>query len=248
LNQTILSRHDAIRQAADARLQLADAIGVPPTAVEGIEILFEGVRALPARVPDEAVRRQALQQRPDLLSALAEYASSEATLQLEIARQYPDIRLNPGYYFDQGENKWTLGLSVTLPILNQNQGAIAIAEAGRKASAARFNALQATVIAAIERAVTGYQMALDKLDDAKLLKDEAAERVKAVSAMLSAGHVSRVELSQQELELSAAALALIDTQSAAQIALGTLEDALQVQMDWTRSIETSPRLSTRSQP
>jgi broad specificity phosphatase PhoE len=30
----------------------------------------------------------------------------------EIAKQYPDIHLGPGYQYDQGVNKWTLGFSV----------------------------------------------------------------------------------------------------------------------------------------
>ena len=58
---------------------------------------------------------------------LAEYQASQSALQLEIARQYPDVQLGPGYEFDQGDNKWMLGLGVTLPVFNQNQGAIAAA-------------------------------------------------------------------------------------------------------------------------
>jgi outer membrane protein TolC len=35
-----------------------------------------------------------------VLAALADYAASEAALRLEIAKQYPDIHLNPGYQLD----------------------------------------------------------------------------------------------------------------------------------------------------
>ena len=38
----------------------------------------------------------------------------EAALRLEIAKQYPDVHLNPGYQFDTGENKWALGVGLTL--------------------------------------------------------------------------------------------------------------------------------------
>ena len=41
----------------------------------------------------------------------------------------PDVHLNPGYQFDQGDNKWSIGLTFDLPILNQNQGPIAEAKA-----------------------------------------------------------------------------------------------------------------------
>ena len=112
-----------------------------------------------ARIPEAddltsaEARRAALQSRTDILAALAEYAASESALQLEIAKQYPDIHLSPGYQFDQGDNKWHLGLSAELPVLNRNQGPIAEAEARRAESAARFEALQAKVIAEIDRAL-----------------------------------------------------------------------------------------------
>ena len=67
-----------------------------------------------------------------MLSALAEYAASESALQVQIARQYPDIHLRPGYELDQNKNKWQLGVSMDLPILNQNQGPIAEAKAKRE--------------------------------------------------------------------------------------------------------------------
>ena len=80
------------------------------------------------------------------MGALADFAASQATLRLEIAKQYPDVRLSPGYQYDQGDNKWSLGLSVDLPVLNRNQGPIAEAKARRSEAAARFNAVQAKAL------------------------------------------------------------------------------------------------------
>ena len=57
--------------------------------------------------------------------ALADYAASQSALQLEIAKQYPDLHLGPGYELDQTDNKWSLGISLDLPILNHNQGPVA---------------------------------------------------------------------------------------------------------------------------
>ena len=103
-----------------------------------------------AELPLVEIRRRALLQRTDVLSALAAYAASESALRLEIAKQFPDLRLSPGYNYDQGDNEWSLGLSVTIPVLNQNQGAIAEAEARRAEMAAEFNALQARVVNEVE--------------------------------------------------------------------------------------------------
>ena len=72
-------------------------------------------------------------------------------MKLEIAKQYPDAHLGTGYQFDQGENKWALGLSVEIPVLNRNQGPIAETEAKRGEAAARVLALQARIVGEVDR-------------------------------------------------------------------------------------------------
>ena len=92
-------------------------------------------------------------------------------MQLEIAKQYPDVHLNPGYELDQTDNKWTLGLTVDLPLLNQNQGGIAEAKAKRAQAAAHFLSVQANAISEIDNALAGYDAALQKSAIAKNLLD-----------------------------------------------------------------------------
>src|SRR5207244_7786011 len=108
---------------------LAEALGVSLAALNGVELNFEEFKRSLDAVPDATIRRQALLNRADIRAGLAEYAASQSALQLEIARQYPNIHLNPRYQLDQTDNKWTLGLTVELPVLNRNQGPIAEAEA-----------------------------------------------------------------------------------------------------------------------
>ena len=50
--------------------------------------------------------------RADIRAAIADYEASQSALQLELAKQYPDVHLNPGFQWDQGESKWQLGLTV----------------------------------------------------------------------------------------------------------------------------------------
>ena len=104
-------------------------------------------------------RRHALTHRADILAALADYAASEERLRLEVAKQYPDLKLGPGYKLDQNENKWTLGIGFELPILNQHKGAIAEAEGKRAEAAARFVAVQARALAEIDVALAVYRAA-----------------------------------------------------------------------------------------
>jgi outer membrane protein TolC len=226
-DNTRLAWREAERQSAEARVQLAQAIGVPSHALEGVEFSFDSLRAMPTEVLPAGARRQALLNRADVLGALAEYAASQSALQLEIAKQYPDIHLSPGYEYDQGDNKWSLGLSVTLPVLNQNQGAIAEAQARRTEAAAKFNALQAGVLAEIDLAVAGYHAALQKQADADAMLANLQSQEKAARARLDAGDISKSELAALRLQFSSGALARQEALNQARQAKGQLEDALQ---------------------
>jgi outer membrane protein TolC len=226
-NNALLALRDAQRLAAEARVQLADTVGVPVQALDAVQLSFAGLGTLPPVVSLADARRQALFLRSDVLSALAEYAASQAALQLEIAKQYPDVHLNPGYEFDQGDNKWQLGLTVTLPVLSRNQGPIAEAVAKREEAAANFNALQARITGDIEHAAAGFHVALQKQADVEALLAEVQRQERSAQAMLNVGEISRSELVALRLQLSAYSISRLDSLAKAQQALGQLEDALQ---------------------
>jgi outer membrane protein TolC len=227
LDTTRLAAQDAKRQGAESRVAVAEAIGIPVGALEGVEISFAGLDRVPPGLDTPAARRQALLNRADVLAGLSEYAASEAALRLEVAKQYPDIHLNPGYEYDQGDNKWGVGLSLELPVLNQNQGPIAEAEARRTESAAKFNALQARVVAEIERGVAGYRAALEKSGTADSLLANLEKQERVLRGRFEAGDVSRSEVIAGQVELATARLARADAIAKAQQALGQLEEALQ---------------------
>ena len=242
LDHTRLALHDAQRQRGEAHALLASAMGIPASALGEALLSFVSLNQPPPELPPAEVRRQALLNRTDILGALADYAASESALRLEIARQYPDLHLSPGYEYDQGDNKWSLGLSVTLPVLNQNQGAIAEAEARRVEAAAQFNALQARVLGDLDRATAAYRAALAKAATADTLLANLQKQEQAAQARLQAGDISRLELSTVELELNQAALARLDALGKAQQAFGDLEDALQSPAGVTNAVWTvSPR-------
>jgi outer membrane protein TolC len=224
-DRTVLLLRDARKRTAEARVAVADAIGVPAAALEGHDVSFDFVNELPADLPRADVRREALLNRPDILASLAEYEAVQSSLQLEIARQYPDIHLGPGYTWDQGDGKWSLGLSITLPLLNRNQGPIAEAEARRVESAARFTALQARVIGESERALAGYRESLKKLEAADALLASQRSRRQSAEAMFHAGEADRLTLLGARLELETGALDRLVALVEVQRAVGLLEDA-----------------------
>jgi outer membrane protein TolC len=244
---TRLALRDAERQSAEAYAQLANAIGVPAAALETIRLSFAGFNDLPADVPGNDARRQALLNRSDVLAALADYAASQSALQLEIAKQYPDVHLSPGYEFDQGDNKWSLGASVTLPVINQNKGAIGEAAAHRDQAAAEFNALQANAIGDIEKALAGYRAAIQKRSDIEALRTNLLKQEKTAKAMLEAGETSKADLVALQLQLSASELSRLDALTKSQQALGQLEDALQSPLGLSPAVwEKAPRASANN--
>lgn len=218
---------DSRRQQQDARARLATAIGLPAAAIEDTRFNYDVFRRTPVDIPDAAARRQAVLNRADVLGALSDYDASQAALQLEIARQYPDLHLGPGYQMDQDSNKWSLLFPLSLPVFSRNQGRIAEAEARRSLAAAQVEALQARTLGAIDRALVAYRAALARIGLAdQLLLD--AQRVEDVARnQFSAGAISQLDLSIVELDVMTRALVRLEAGVQAQQALGDLENAMQ---------------------
>ncbi|MCP5560460.1 MAG: TolC family protein [Verrucomicrobiaceae bacterium] len=227
LNRAKLALHDADQQSDTAQAQLAAAIGIPSSALRAVDLDFSDFTQFPS-TPGSAARRTALTHRSDLLAALADYKVAEASLRLEIAKQYPDVQLGPGYELDQTVNRWTLGLNIGLPILNQNRGAIRQAEAKRQTAAAVFESQQATVFGEIETALAAYHGAQAKAKTAAHLAEEATHSSDTTKHMVEAGELAPLELVRRRIEASASALSLLEARIQAQEALGQLEASLQL--------------------
>ncbi len=220
---------DARRQTADARARLAEAIGVPARALEGAKLSYDlAAPTLATNLLTAESRGLALRSRADILSGLAEYEAAQAALQLEVARQYPDVHLGPGYQYDQGDHKFTLSATMELPILNQNQGPIAEAQARRVESAARFSALQAKIIADLDRAGASYRVSQENLAALETFAAAQREQHDAIAAQVKAGAADPIDLLNSQLELGLSELAKLDGRAKAHQALGALEDTLQL--------------------
>jgi outer membrane protein TolC len=252
LQKTQLELADAQRERAESRARLAESIGIPVRALEGVELPedFPENAAAAASLTSGEMRRQALLGRADILAALADYAAAQSALQLEIARQYPDVHFSPGYQFDQGDNLWSLGLTVELPVLNQNQGPIAEAAAKRIEAAARFNALQAKVLADLDSAVESFRATEKSL---ALLQDLAVSQARsrdAIQAQVSAGAAAPLDLLNAQLEFAEAEEGQLEAQVKRQQSLAALEEAVQrpIEMITPGVIEASPTATKEKKP
>ncbi len=231
LARTSADLADAQSRLAAARVDVAGAMGVPAAALDAVSLSFELSQNPDADPLTSAeARRTALRSRADILGALAEYAASQSALQLEIAKQYPDLHLGPGYAWNAGsasDNEWSLGLTLELPVLNHNAGPIAEAAARRAAAAARFLALQAKVIGEIDRAVAVYHAGRKSLAELQSLRTAQETQQAGVEAQLQAGAVDQLDLLNARLEANTAAVVELEGQVKLQQAFGALEDAVQ---------------------
>ncbi|MGE5236882.1 MAG: TolC family protein [Acidobacteriota bacterium] len=222
-----MARAEAGARVEAARGQLAQALGVPAVALTEIRVGFDEFQKPTAEIPSAQARRAALLNRADILASLAEYDASEQALALEVARQYPEVHLGPGYEFDQGDSKWLLGVALPIPVMNRNRGPIAEAEARREAIGAQFVAVQAAAMAEIDQAVAGCEAAQRTLSVSEAIDADLGRQEQAASARFEAGEISRLELGSIHLEAVDAEMSRLDAEVRAQVALGRLEDAMQ---------------------
>ncbi len=235
LNRAELAARESERAVTLARSRLAESLGLPLSALAEVRPSYSALAAPSDPLPLAEARRWAAQNRADLLAALAVYAASQSALQGEIARQYPDLAIGPGYQLDQGAGKWSLSLNLTLPIFHQNQGPIAAAQARRESAAAKFLMLQNRVLAEVDRATSAYTSALGDLDTVKTMRTTLEQQAKTIRAQRAAGETSRLDLTRAQLELAENARAELDAHIRAENALTAFEDAVQRPLAWPES-------------
>ncbi len=241
----------AEKQINSSRAALAQAVGVPVLSLETVRITVPLLDVPPAvaSLNYGEIQRAAVLNRIDLRRSLAEYAAADAALKLEIAKQYPNLELAPGYDFEEGAHRFVLGVSIPLPIFNRNEGPIAEAEARRKEAAAHFLALQARIITETGKALALYGAALKRLDTASaavLQVQSESERLARVS--FSAGESDRVELTQILARGLEAARMRLEALQEANTAFMELENAVQRPLGSTPALPDIPLTHPRTEP
>lgn len=214
------------RQGDKARHDLNGVLGLPPA-----ERVAIAAARVPLRAPaasGEQLFASARRERLDLAALRAGYGAQEARVRAAVLGQYPRFGLGLGTARDTSA-VMTLGVSVSidLPILNRNRGAIAVAEATRgqlyREYAARLHATRAeiaTLVADLRR-IAAEHAALDReLPElraaAKRLRDAAARG----DVLLSTYEAVRSSLLDKELTALALEQAAAEQQVALDIAAG----------------------------
>jgi outer membrane protein TolC len=230
---------------------LAGAIGIPASGLEGIQFSWVAWEHPPnvQSLSPPLIQREAVLNRLDVRRALAEYSAAQAALQLEIAKQHPDIEIGPGYQLEERNSFFTVGLAVTLPLFNRNQGPIAEAEARRKEAAARFLATQAQVIAQSEAALARYRTAFLEVQQTETALDQLHDTIEPmVRRNVAEGESDWLSLNGVLLQGSTAASVRLGALYRVQVALGQMEDAVERPLESGNIAPLSPQSSLLNEP
>lgn len=215
-----------------ARAGLAEALGMPLETVRDLDISFDALADRdPRSLAPEGLERTAFRNRLDVRQAEARYAGAEAALREEIAKQYPDLRLSPGFLWDQGDVVKSIGAALLVPVLHLNDGPIAEARARRSLEAARFSALQAQVTGEINGATARLHAAVRAWETARDLVETQRARLEHTQKLFTHGEIDRLTLVRAEIELVAAERARLAARIDAFHALAAVEDAVQRPLD-----------------
>lgn len=221
---------DAQATARTSRAALAAAIGVSPSALAPVMPIWDGFDlpdADPAALIDAETRRAAIVARADVLHALANYQSAEADLRGEVAKQYPQITLSPGYTWERGLVKVPFSLGLVLPPFDLNRRAIRAAETRRAEAGVRLEAVIAAATAAIDAALVETRAARAALAQARDHERLIADRLAAqADRALAAGTIDRVDWAAAQANAVQARLAELDLLGRVHAADAALEDAV----------------------
>ena len=217
-----------LQDVDSVKIKIASLVGVRTSAF-GLTPFnvreFGNLRAIP---PDEKTRLSVLQNRADVLSSLVDYESSQSALQLEVAKQYPDLHLGPGYTLDQGSRKIGLTFSgLELPLFNQNQGAIAEARGRRLEAESKVKKMVETAFLETDLATKAYDASIIAFNYAQTQYSFAGRRLAAAHASLFSGEDDQISVLSAEKSKVDSELNLLDAILQIQHAIGQIEDAMQ---------------------
>lgn len=207
--------------------QLASHLGLPLNQVNKMTLAPIDERRYLSAIPSEETQATALLNRIDIRMALERYAVAETRLKLEIANQYPDLVVSPGYTYEFGDNVWSLGISSLLTLLNKNKTNITSATQLREVEAAQFEALQTKVIQDTNTARAQLMQATAELQNQQQLLVQQQAKTQRLARQFAAGETDRLTITYAELENVGAEKALALAGYQLNQALNQLENTMQ---------------------
>jgi cobalt-zinc-cadmium efflux system outer membrane protein len=225
--QVELQQAESRTLAAAAQAAAAKALGLPPQALDGMKFAWPEWGEPPQVDADRRreAAEQALLSRADLGIAIGDYAVAETRLQQAVARQYPQLTLSPGYYWDHGIAKFPFDVGFTLP-LNGNRGEIAEARAGRDLAGRRMLAMQADIYVEMTAAEREENVARASADAAGRRLAATLQLQRSADLALRLGAGDQQDQIGAQIIAAQAGLEMLQMRAQLQAARNNLEDVL----------------------
>ena len=124
-------RHHALmeteREIAETEIAFLRLLGLRPGTKIALTLPLRDSPSMPSGADDplELVRH------PKVQAALVRLGGTEKSLEAEIRRQYPDLKLGPTYANEEGLDRFGLVAGISIPLWNRNRKGIAEAEGTR---------------------------------------------------------------------------------------------------------------------
>ncbi len=222
---SLKTKHNLNKKQTESRLiktKLAADVGLTPGQFDSIKIKPLSIKTtlekqsalLEIPLESKALQEQALLNRIDIRRSIAQYEAAEAEIKLQAAKQIPNITLSPGFLFEFGDKIWSLGFSTLLNLLHPNTVLTEEAKQLQTIQGARFENLQATIIAEISQAYTRYQAAAQTTEQANETLTNQLTQEQRMLKQFNNGLIGKLNLAQYTLNSLVAKQQLLASQFA----------------------------------
>jgi outer membrane protein, heavy metal efflux system len=226
-----LRKYEADTRAGE--MQLKTRLGLVPTAKI---TLVSTLLMPPAESLTEADLPAVLTANPRVKVARAEYEVAERTLELEVRRQYPDLKLGGGYGTDEGDDRVVFGASLPLPLLNANRRAIAEAQANREVARAAAEALYEQLLGDASATQVRLEVAEDRVQYVeKELAPLADRQVEDAQRLAKVGELNALVLLEALRDAYEAKIEVLD----ARLDLALARSRFELLVEGTSAIPTT---------
>jgi outer membrane protein TolC len=209
LNETVKELMTADMDAFKARAELIKLLGLSPAKSLGLGFDLPSLQSIPATV--SVPSPDALTHAPKILSQLATYNASEQELKTEIRRQYPNLRLGPGFTRDDGDSQIGGSIGFDLPLWNRNRKAIAESKGKRAEQRQETILLWRELLTTSQQLGQEQQLALKQCQTSSAQNQRLSDHVAQTEQLFKLGECTMSDLSESRQAAYEAQLLHIDT-------------------------------------
>lgn len=199
-----------------AKLQLENAIGLYASTSYTVH---DSLDTLSFTMSLDSVKSVARELRPELRSAQARYASTQASVSAAKSQHLPSVALNGGWTWSSFDfplqSKWTAGLTVSVPLFQGYaiSAQVEQAEANTDAAQATLDVLTESVMLEVEQNFLSLKESQERIDASSKLVTQAQENLKLAEGRYGSGVGSPIEITDAQVTLSNAEITYIQSLS-----------------------------------